>query len=340
MNTWKQILLLLVLALCCLVSAGLHLAVAAAEGGWPDPVAWMQASDPLQQFSQWLATTPLLQTGVLLLAGLTLPVAGLMTQTLLRNPLAGPSVLGLSSGAWVAAVLLPAAAGSSAALITDCWLQALSATGGALLVLLLLRGISKRISGSSPLLVAGMVTALWISSLGLLLLQMLYPGATPSFLNGLVGAPAPVTWNQFATCAILNVAGLLTVLFLQKPLNAVLLGEAYARSMGMSVALCRVFAVSAVSLLVGTTTAFAGPIALVGLAAPHFARRLLRTADHRMLVPGSMLTGSTLLLLTDAAANWPGLTHVLPLNLLLILVFSPVILQILFKHKNIRTYAR
>lgn len=336
MNTWKQLLLLLVLALCCLAAVILHAVSCTAVEGAADFTVLLQGPDPFQQLSPWM----LPQTGILLLAGFTLPVAGLMIQTLLRNPLAGPSTLGLSSGAWVAAVLVPAAAGSSVAAVNGSWLQVLSATAGALLVLLLLRGISKRISGSSPLLAAGMAIALWIGALGWLLLQLLHPDTVQTYLNGWAGTPAPARTDQLITCAILSIGGLLTVLFLQKPLNAVLLGEAYARSMGMSVSLCRTFAVCAVSLLVGTSTAFTGPIALVGLAAPHFARRMLRTADHRILVPGGMLTGSTLLLLTDAAAHGPGLSQPLSLNLLLTLLLAPVILQLIFKHKNIRTYAR
>ncbi len=274
------------------------------------------------------------------LAGAGLAVAGLLMQTLFRNPLAGPYVLGISAGAslGVAAVVLTAGAGGAGLL------SGLGAAGD----LGLVAGASL---GAGAALAVVLVAARRVSTLTLLILGVLFGYATSALVTVLIhwsvaerirayvtwtfGSFGAVTWSQLRVLAPALVAGVAVAFLVSKPLNALLLGEGYARTLGLSVRRVRFAVLVAAALLAGATTAFCGPIGFLGVAVPHLARGLFRTADHRVLVPGAALAGAVVALVSDLVAQLPGSQAVLPLNAVTALLGAPVIAVIILRRRGL-----
>lgn len=264
------------------------------------------------------------------LTGAALAVAGLMMQTLFGNPLADPYILGVSSGGSLgvaltimASPLLPLAAASSG------WLLIASATAGALLVLLLVIAVSVRVKNAVSLLIVGMMFGMIAGSLVNVLQNFSNPDAIKLFVMWTFGSLGAVTWEYMHVLAPVVAMGIGMAFALQKSLDGLLLGEHYARSLGIAVVRTRVLIVVATGLLAGGVTAFVGPVAFVGIAIPHIARGLFRTASHRVLLPASILCGGTLLLLCDLVSQLP--THTLPINTVSALFGAPVIIWIVLK---------
>jgi iron complex transport system permease protein len=272
-----------------------------------------------------------------LLAGAALGGAGLMMQTFFRNPLADPFVLGLSSAAslGVAAVILAGGTGggrmlSGLGLRGDLLLAAAAAlgAGGMLLLMLLAAG---RFANPLALLVLGLMASYFVSAMVSLLLYFAAPERIQAYLNWTFGSFSGTTWDQLPILAGAVVAGLSLAWGLSKPLNALLLGEQYAQSLGVNLRLLRYALLLATGLLAGTVTAFCGPIGFIGIAAPHLCRGLFRSADHRVLMPGSMLLGGMLALGAALLAEAPGQSIVLPLNAVLALIGAPVVMLVILR---------
>ena len=276
----------------------------------------------------------LLKAVTALLAGSALAASGLAMQTLFRNPLAGPYVLGISSGAslGVALFLLGApllgVAGHS-------FIQSLGIAGaawvGSALVLAVVMAVSRRIKDIMVILILGMMFSSGVSSVVEILQYLSNEAALKSFVIWTMGSLGDVTGNRLLLMLPAVGAGLLLSIAVIKPLNLLLLGENYARTMGLNVQRTRTLIFLATVLLAGTVTAFCGPVGFIGLAVPHLARMTFASADHRILMPASMLTGAALLLICDLLAK----TLALPINTITALMGIPVVIVVVIRNRNL-----
>lgn len=277
-----------------------------------------------------------------ILAGSALAVSGLQMQTLFLNPLAGPFILGINAGAslGVACVLLLA---GPAVLFLDGTLQFVSRLGtvgaaviGAGLVLFLVLLMARRVSMVS-LVVMGLMVSYAVSALVSLLMYFSYPERIQAFLAWSFGSFGGVTWADLRVLGPAVLLGLAAAAASIRPLNAMLLGEDYARSLGIHTARARWTVLCGASLLAGSITAFAGPIAFIGIAVPHLGRSLLRTSNHLILVPACVLLGGVVALLADLVAQLPGLQTVLPLNAVTALFGAPVVIWAILRRHNVQS---
>ena len=255
----------------------------------------------------------LLKAVTALFAGAALAASGLQMQTLFRNPLAGPYVLGISSGAGLGVALFLLGApllGVSA----HSFVQSLSIAGaawlGAALVLLIVMAVSRRIKDIMVILILGMMFGSGVSSMVEILQYLSSEAALKSFVIWTMGSLGDVTGGNLALMLPVITAGLVLSVAVIKPLNLLLLGENYARTMGLNVQRTRTLLFLSTVLLAGTVTAFCGPVGFIGLAVPHLARMLFASADHRVLMPASMLSGAALLLVCDLISK----SLALPIN--------------------------
>lgn len=268
-----------------------------------------------------------------ILAGASLSVAGLMMQTLFRNPLAGPYILGVSSGAslGVALVTMVTTLPFTSRLIASSpnSLIASSAIIGSLLVMLLVMLIAKRIRSNVTLLIVGMMVGNIAGALVNMIQNFANPDSLKLFVVWTLGSLNSVGWEELPTLSTGLLLAFVLVLMLIKPLNGLLLGEDYARSLGINVERTRWILILATCLLAGSVTAFCGPIAFIGVAVPHIARGILATSNHRLTVPASALIGANILLICDILCNLG--TYSLPISTVSALFGAPIILWIVLK---------
>lgn len=276
----------------------------------------------------------LLKAVTALLAGAALAASGLQMQTLFRNPLAGPYVLGISSGAGLGVALFLLGApllGVSA----HSFVQSLGIAGaawlGAALVLLIVMTVSRRIKDIMVILILGMMFGSGISSVVEILQYLSSEAALKSFVIWTMGSLGDVTGANLALMLPVVAAGLVLSVAAIKPLKLLLLGENYARTMGLNVQRTRTLLFLSTVLLAGTVTAFCGPVGFIGLAVPHLARMLFASADHRILMPGSMLAGAALLLVCDLISK----TLALPINTVTALMGIPVVIIVVVRNRNL-----
>jgi iron complex transport system permease protein len=279
-----------------------------------------------------------------LAVGSGLAVSGLQMQTLFRNPLAGPSVLGLTAGAGlgVAAVMLAGGSVANSFAIRalglgGSWSLVLAATAGAALVMTLVLALSARVRDNVVLLIVGLMIASVTGAIVSLWQYFSAPEQIQEYLLWTFGSLGGVVGTHLAVLATVVGVGLVLAFASAKPLNALLLGENYARSMGLVVGRSRTLIIASTSLLAGAITAFCGPIGFVGIAVPHLTRALLRTADHRLLLPGSCLAGAALTLACDCVTQLPGSQTSLPLSVVTSLLGAPVVLWVVLRRQNIRS---
>ena len=276
----------------------------------------------------------LLKAVTALLAGAALAASGLQMQTLFRNPLAGPYVLGISSGAGLGVALFLLGApllGVSA----HSFVQSLGIAGaawlGAALVLLIVMTVSRRIKDIMVILILGMMFGSGISSIVEILQYLSSEAALKSFVIWTMGSLGDVTGGNLALMLPVVAAGLVLSVAAIKPLNLLLLGENYARTMGLNVQRTRTLLFLSTVLLAGTVTAFCGPVGFIGLAVPHLARLLFASADHRVLMPASMLLGAAMLRVCDLCSKQLAL----PVNTLTALMGIPIVVWVVVRNKNI-----
>ena len=269
-----------------------------------------------------------------LLSGAALSAVGLQMQTLFRNPLAGPYVLGISSGAGLGVALfllgapLLGVAGHS-------FVRSLGVAGaawlGSALVLAVVMAVSRRIKDIMVILILGMMLGSGISSVVEILQYLSSEAALKSFVIWTMGSLGDVTGSQLALLLPVVTAGLALAVAVIKPLNLLLLGENYARTMGLNIRRTRLLIFLSTVLLAGTVTAFCGPVGFIGLAVPHLARMAFASADHRILMPASMLAGAALLLVCDLAAKH----FALPINTITALMGIPVVIFVVTRNRNL-----
>ena len=273
--------------------------------------------------------TRLPQTVTALLAGAALSVSGLMLQTLFKNPLAGPSILGISDGANLGVAIAMIWLGAASYLSTI-----VAALIGAAVVLLLILWFSHRVSGNVMLLIIGIMLGYLASSVISILNYQASADKVHQYVMWGMGDFSGVSLAKLPWLAGFVVAGLFCSLLLVKPLNAMLLGESYAANLGVNVRRTRVLILVCTGVLTAVVTAFCGPISFIGLAVPHIARLLTGTDNHRYLLPVTLLTGSCIALLCSILTVWPGSNSLLPLSAVTPIVGVPVILYVIVNRRN------
>ena len=279
-----------------------------------------------------------------LLAGSALSVSGLLMQTLFRNPLAGPSVLGITSGASLGVALVMLAFGQVASAMAiqqvgmgGGWLLVLAASLGAGLVMMVIILISLVIRDNVTLLIIGIMIGYLTIALVSIGQYFSAPGQVRDYVVWTFGSLGGVTTDQLEILIPVILAGLLSSFLLLKPLNAMLLGDTYAKSLGIRVQVFRVAIIGITSILAGAITAFCGPIGFIGIAVPHLARSLLNTSDHRWLIPFTMVIGALIMMVCDLVAKWPGSAESLPISAVTSLLGAPVVIWVIISRNNLRS---
>lgn len=277
------------------------------------------------------------------LAGAALSLGGLHMQTLFRNPLAGPSILGITAGASLGVAVVMLASGSIVSLFSlastgfvGSWLVVIASVVGAALVLALVLIISIRIRDNIVVLIVGIMVGNITIALVSIWQYFSEPEQIQEYLMWTFGSLGGVTQKHLIVLFICVGVGILCSLLLTKTLNILLLGENYAQSLGLTVQRARLLIIAVTSLLAGSITAFCGPIGFVGIAVPHLTRSLFNTSDHRLLIPATIVSGAILMLLCDIIAKVPGSHVTLPINAVTALVGAPVVLLVILQRKNLR----
>lgn len=280
-------------------------------------------------------------TGIL--AGSALSVGGLQMQTLFRNPLAGPSVLGVTAGASLGVAIVMLAAGTITTVfaiqqlsVLGSWLIIGAASLGSAIVLLLILLISFKIRDNVTLLIIGLMIGNVTIAMVSIWQYFSRPEQIQDYLIWTFGSLGGVPLSQLGILGLVVLIGTIIAFGLSKPLNGFLLGENYAKSMGLSVSGTRIWIIVSTSLLAGGITAFCGPIGFVGIAVPHLTRSLFGTNDHRILIPATLLMGAMLMLACDIVAQVPGTATTLPISAVTSLVGSPVVIWVIIQRKNLQ----
>lgn len=276
---------------------------------------------------------------VALFAGMALAASGLQMQTLFRNPLAGPYVLGINSGASLGVAIFTMAApmlgATSGTLMANMGITGMAWIGSAL-ILLLVMFLSRKIRNINVILIIGMMLGSAISAIVGILQYIGTEESLKAFVVWTMGSVSTVTTEQLTILLPTVLVGLLLAIVVIKSLNMLLLGESYARTMGLRVARSRAIIFLSTTLLAGTVTAFCGPIGFIGLAMPHLARMTFRTSDHRVLMPASMLWGALSMVLCCLVCDllaYGGIAT-FPINAVSSLLGIPVIIVVIFRNRN------
>ena len=267
----------------------------------------------------------LIKAVVALLAGASLSVSGLQMQTLFRNPLAGPYVLGISSGASLGvALVVLAGVGSSIGIAGAAWT-------GAATVLIVITAVGCRIKDIMVILILGMMFSSGVGAVVQILQYFSHEESLKAFVIWTMGSLGDVTLPQLTLLAPSVAVGLLLAVLTIKPLNLLLVGEEYAVTMGLDIRRSRGLLFLSTTLLAGTITAFCGPIGFIGLAIPHVTRMLFQNSDHRVLLPGTTLSGASILLLCDVISK----IFTLPINAITALLGIPIVVWVVLRNKSI-----
>lgn len=269
-----------------------------------------------------------------LLTGSALAVSGLQMQTIFRNPLAGPYVLGISSGASLGAAIVVMGAGSAAAAFLSGLGIIFAAWLGAAAMLLLLLLVSLKIRSVMTILILGMMFGSGLSAIISIMQYFSASSGLKAFVIWSMGSLSNVTASDLKIFSWVIVPALLFSLLSVKTLNGLMLGEEYARSMGVRLLRSRLLVFTLTSLLAGTVTAFCGPIGFVGVAVPHMARFLTGSSDHKILLPASLLLGMLVMTASDLLAQLPGSERILPINAVTSLIGIPVVIWVVVRERK------
>jgi len=268
-----------------------------------------------------------------IIAGAAMSVSGLLMQTLFRNPLAGPDVLGISSGAGLGVALTvltitPLFSFAPGSTLQD-WSLILAAWAGAGAVMMVIMAVSARMRDIMTVLIVGLLLASAISAVVSLLQYFSNEAMLKTYVIWTMGNLGNMSYSQIRTLAVATLAGMALAFAMIKPLNAMLMGETFSRTVGVNMKMTRIILLGSASILAGSVTAFCGPLAFIGVAVPHVARIIFGTNDHRTLMPGVALCGAVILLISDMISALPGGGQIIPVNTVTSLIGIPVILWII-----------
>jgi iron complex transport system permease protein len=273
-----------------------------------------------------------------LLVGVALSLSGLQMQTVFRNPMAGPYVLGISSGAslGVAFVILGFSSGMTIENLHGLgnWVLVVASWIGAGAVMLLIMAISARVKDIMTVLILGIMLSSGISAIVTIMQYFSNETMLKAYVIWTMGSLGNLTSNQLDVLLISIAIGVTLSLFSSKLLNALLLGENYATSIGLNVKFARTIIFICTCILAGSVTAFCGPIGFIGIAVPHIVRILFRTSEHKILIPGTILIGGTVMLISDIISQLPGSESILPVNAVTSLIGIPVVIWVILRHRK------
>lgn len=275
-----------------------------------------------------------------ILVGTGLSISGLLMQTLFRNPLAGPYVLGLSSGASLGVAFVILGAGFLPSFLKIIALSSygivLASTLGSTLVLLLVLVVSQRLRDTMAILIVGLMFGSFTTAIVSVLTYFSTAEQLQKFTFWSLGNLGNLSWKSITVLAVSVFIGLVLSAGSIKPLNALLLGENYAKSMGLNFNKARLIIIFATSILAGSITAFAGPIAFIGLAVPHIAKLTFQTSNHMILFWSTLLFGAIIVLFCDIVSQMPGFDVTLPINAITSLIGAPVVIWLLIRKRNFK----
>jgi iron complex transport system permease protein len=275
-----------------------------------------------------------------ILVGMGLSISGLLMQTLFRNPLAGPYVLGLSSGSSLAVAFVILGAGFLPSFLGTFLISSygiiMASCIGSLLVLLLVLLVSQHLRDTMSVLIMGLMFSSFAGALVSVLTYFSSAEQLQKFTFWSMGSLGNLSWLQIIILFASIVAGLILSIINIKPLDALLLGENYAKSMGVNYGRARLTIIIATSILCGSITAFAGPIAFIGLAVPHMAKMIFQTSNHFVLFWSTLLLGAIIMLFCDIVSQVPGTNVTLPINAITSIVGAPVVIWLLVRKRGIQ----
>ncbi|SHN14941.1 iron ABC transporter permease [Flavobacterium xinjiangense] len=273
-----------------------------------------------------------------ILVGMGLSISGLLMQTLFRNPLAGPYVLGLSSGASLGVAFVILGASLLPHFLSNILLSSygvvLASTIGSSVVLLAVLMVSQKLRDTMAILIVGLMFGSFTSAIVGVLTYFSSAEQLQKFTFWSMGNLGNLSWSSIVILTVCVGIGLLLSLFSIKPLNALLLGENYARSLGLNFKKTRLIIIFATSILAGSITAYAGPIAFIGLAVPHIAKLVFQTSNHSVLYWSTLLLGASIMLICDVLSELPGLEITLPINAVTSIIGAPVVIWLLVKKRK------
>ena len=274
-----------------------------------------------------------------LLVGAGLGISGLLMQTLFRNPLAGPFVLGISSGASLGVALLVLGTGYLGGFLglssSSSWSIAIAASTGSFSVLIAVLIAIKKVRNTMSILIIGLMFGS-ISAAVINILSFLSSAEKlQQFVFWGLGSLGNVSWKELSVFALLLSISSIALVFIAKPLNSLLLGENYAKSMGVDLKKTRAITLITTSIITGVITAFSGPIAFIGLAVPHLTKLIFNTSDHRLLLPAVAVNGAILMLVCDTIAQLPGSDSILPINAVTSLFGAPIVIWLLIRKQQV-----
>jgi len=336
-NTYKLPFLLLLIALLLFLIINISLgSVSIPFKDTINAILGGELSNESWKYIVWNYRIPKAFTAILVGSGLAL--SGLLMQTLFRNPLAGPFVLGISSGASLGAALLIMGASLfsglfSFGIVNDVSL-AVASSFGSFLVLLVVVVVASRIKDTMALLIIGLMFGSITAAVVSVLSYFTNAEKLQQFIYWSFGSVGNLSWQQLLLLFIIIFTGVVLSIVSIKPLNSLLLGENYARSLGVNLKKSRYIIIIATGLLAGGITAYAGPIAFIGLAVPHLTKQIFNTTDHKVLVPAVLVYGAILMLICDTIAQLPASANVLPINAITSIVGAPVVIWLLLRKKK------
>ncbi len=273
-----------------------------------------------------------------IIVGSGLGVSGVLMQTLFRNPLAGPFVLGISSGATLGVAVLilgsTLVGGTTFVFLTSKWGLVIASSLGSIFVLFAVMIVSARVRDTMAILIIGLMFGSITSAIVSVLSYFAPADQLQQYVFWEFGSLGNLSWNDLLIFSGISILGMLLSILAIKPLNTLLLGENYARSLGLNIKTSRFLIISATGLLAGSITAFAGPIAFIGLAVPHLTRQLFHTSDHKTLIPAVILIGSIIMLVCDSIAQLPTSEYTLPINAITSLIGAPVVIWLLVRKRK------
>lgn len=272
------------------------------------------------------------------LVGMALSISGLLMQTLFRNPLAGPYVLGLSSGASLGVAFVILGAGFLPSFLANLFLSSygivLASALGSALVLIAVLTVSQKLKDTMAILIVGLMFGSLTSAVVSVLSYFSTAEQLQKFTFWSLGSLANLSWNEVSLLFIITFIGIILSFLVIKPLDALLLGEKYAKSLGVNFKKTRYIIIFATSILAGSITAFVGPIAFIGLAVPHIAKLLFQTSNHFVLFWSTILIGAIILLFCDIIAQCPGYDITLPINAVTSIIGAPIVIWLLIRKRN------
>jgi iron complex transport system permease protein len=271
-----------------------------------------------------------------ILAGGALALGGLLMQTLFRNPLAGPDVLGLSSGASLAVALVLMTSGLGSTLFAHSFTLALAASIGCTAIFLIVLAIAHRVKDNVSLLIIGLMIGAATSSVVSVLQFISKAEDQQYYIVWTFGSLSSLNWREIQILTLAVIAGVIISVLSIKALNAWLLGDNYATSLGVPVRKSRLLIIIGTCILTGSVTAFCGPIAFVGIAVPHLARLVIDTTNHKLLIPAVVIFGGVIMLFCDILTRFPGSDFVLPINAITALIGAPVVIWVILRSKKVR----